>query len=106
MGSENETPRNAGGLPLGVADEGLQSRSPPPQGKTAVPRPVNYLLDANVICEPAKLKPDAGVLAWLAEGDEDRLHLSAVTLAEIQRGVSRLPPGARRGRIQRWLEGD
>jgi predicted nucleic acid-binding protein len=38
--------------------------------------------------------------------DEDRLYLSAVTLAEIQRGVSRLPRGTRRDRMQRWLEDD
>jgi toxin FitB len=67
---------------------------------------VNYLLDTNVICEPARQKPDPGVLAWLAEADEDRIHLSAVTLAEVQRGVSRLPRGARREQIQRWLDND
>jgi predicted nucleic acid-binding protein len=67
---------------------------------------VNFLLDTNVLCEPARLKPDPGVLGWLAEADEDRLHISAVTLAEVQRGVSRLPSGTRRDRIQRWLEGD
>lgn len=67
---------------------------------------MNYLLDTNVICEPSRQKPDPGVLAWLAEADEDCLHLSAVTLAEVQRGVSRLPQGARRERIQHWLERD
>jgi predicted nucleic acid-binding protein len=67
---------------------------------------VNYLLDTNVLCEPTKPKPDEAVLAWLAEADEDRLHLSAVTLAEVQRGVSRLPAGSRRDRIQHWLDED
>jgi predicted nucleic acid-binding protein len=67
---------------------------------------VNYLLDTNVLCEPTRPKPDQAVLAWLARADEDRLHLSAVTLAEVQRGVSRLPVGVRRERIQHWLEDD
>ena len=67
---------------------------------------MNYLLDTNVVCEPARQTPDPGVIAWLAEADEDRLHLSAVTLAEVQRGVSRLPPGRLRERIQHWLSRD
>jgi toxin FitB len=67
---------------------------------------MNYLLDTNVLCEPTRPKPDPAVIAWLAGADEDRLHLSAVTLAEVQRGVSRLPSGSRRERIQRWLESD
>jgi predicted nucleic acid-binding protein len=67
---------------------------------------VNYLLDTNVICEPARLRPDSNVLAWLDAADEDRLHLSVVTLAEVQRGVARLPRGARRERIQHWLDND
>jgi predicted nucleic acid-binding protein len=67
---------------------------------------VNYLLDTNVLCEPTKLKPNRRVLEWLALADEDRLFLSAVTLAEVQRGVSRLPSGGRRERIRRWLERD
>jgi len=67
---------------------------------------VNYLLDTNVLCEPTRPAPDPGVLAWLAEVDEDRLHLSAVTLAEVQRGISRLPRGMRSERIGRWLARD
>ena len=67
---------------------------------------MNYLLDTNVICEPTRQKPDPRVLAWLDATDEDRLHLSVVTLAEVQRGVSRLPSGSRRDRIQRWLNND
>ena len=67
---------------------------------------MNYLLDTNVLCEPARQNPDSQVIAWLAEADEDRLHLSTVTLAEVQRGVSRLPQGRRREQIQQWLTRD
>ncbi|MGH7996773.1 MAG: PIN domain-containing protein [Opitutaceae bacterium] len=38
--------------------------------------------------------------------DEDRLFLSAVTLAELHRGVQRLPDGGRRRRLHAWLSGD
>ena len=65
---------------------------------------MNYLLDTNVLCEPAKPKPNERVLEWLAVADEDRIFLSTITLAEIQRGVSRLPQGARRERTRSWLE--
>jgi predicted nucleic acid-binding protein len=67
---------------------------------------VNYLLDTNIICEPTRPRPDRAVLVWLAETDEDCLYVSAATLAEIQRGVSRLPRGNRRAGIQQWLDCD
>jgi toxin FitB len=33
---------------------------------------VNFLLDTDVVSEWTKPLPDAGVIAWLAEADEDR----------------------------------
>jgi predicted nucleic acid-binding protein len=44
------------------------------------------------------------VAAWVRAADEDLLHLSVLTFAEIRHGVERLPPGARRDRLARWLE--
>jgi len=35
--------------------------------------------------------------------DEDRTFLSVVTLAELTYGVERMPAGARRSRLERWL---
>jgi predicted nucleic acid-binding protein len=52
---------------------------------------VNFLLDTNVVSEWTKQRPDAGVVAWLAEVDEDRVFISIVTLAELRYGVERLP---------------
>lgn len=69
-------------------------------------RLVNYLLDTDVICEPTRPRPDRAVLAWLSGMDEDRLYISAATLAEVQRGVSRLARGNRREGIQQWLDCD
>ncbi|HVW22808.1 MAG TPA: type II toxin-antitoxin system VapC family toxin [Opitutaceae bacterium] len=67
---------------------------------------MSYLLDTNVICEATRPRPDPAVMEWLAAAEEDCLYLSAVTLAEVQRGVSRLAPGTRRQGIQRWLDED
>jgi predicted nucleic acid-binding protein len=67
---------------------------------------VSWLLDTNVVSEVIRPKPNDAVLAWLAErsGDEARLYLSALTLAEIQRGVLRLDPKSQLfARLHAWL---
>ena len=43
-----------------------------------------YLLDTNVVSELRRARPHGAVLAWLEAVDDSFLHLSAVTLAEIQ----------------------
>ena len=64
---------------------------------------MSFLLDTNVVSEWTKSRPDAGVVAWLAELDEDRAFISVVTLAELRHGVERMPAGARRSRLDEWL---
>jgi hypothetical protein len=39
----------------------------------------------------------------MESADEDRLFLSVITLAELRYGVDRMPAGARRNRLDRWL---
>ena len=67
---------------------------------------MNYLLDTNVVSEWVKPRPDSGLANWLAEADEDRLFLSVVTLADLRRGIERLSPGARRIRLDEWLQNE
>lgn len=67
---------------------------------------MSFLLDTNVVSEWVKPHPNPGVVAWLAEVDEDRVFLSVVTLTELRYGIERLPPGQRRKRLQEWLEED
>ena len=64
---------------------------------------MTYLLDTNLVSEWTKPRPDIGVVAWLAEADEDRLFISVITLAELRHGIERLPVGARRKRLDAWL---
>jgi toxin FitB len=64
---------------------------------------VSYVLDTNVVSEVAKPQPEANVIAWLSEIDEDRLYLSTMTFAEIRRGVELMPAGRRRDRLAEWL---
>lgn len=46
-----------------------------------------YLLDTNVVSELRKKKPHGAVVAWLEMVEEHDLHLSAVTIGEIQAGI-------------------
>ena len=46
-----------------------------------------YLLDTNVISELRRARPHGGVLAWLQSVSDAELHVSAVTLGEIQSGI-------------------
>jgi predicted nucleic acid-binding protein len=65
---------------------------------------VSFLLDTNVVSEWIKPRPNPGVVAWIADVDEDRVFLSVVTLAELRYGIERLAPGQRRTRLGDWLE--
>ena len=39
---------------------------------------MNFLLDTNVVSEWAKPRPNVGVVAWLAQINEDEVFLSVV----------------------------
>jgi len=65
-----------------------------------------YLLDTNIVSELRKPRPHGGVIAWLESTEDADLHLSAVTLGEIQAGVeiTRDQDGAKAAEIEVWLE--
>ncbi|MBA3623114.1 MAG: type II toxin-antitoxin system VapC family toxin [Methylibium sp.] len=65
-----------------------------------------YLLDTNVVSEVRKRKPHGAVLAWLEAAPESALHVSAVTLGEIQAGIeiTREQDRAKAAEIETWLE--
>ena len=67
---------------------------------------MTFLLDTNVLSEVTRPKPDSAVIRFLHERDEDRMAVSAVTIAEIRRGIALLPQGRRRRVLANWLEGD
>lgn len=64
-----------------------------------------YLLDTNVVSELRKPKPHGGVLAWFQGLEDTQLHLSAVTLGEIQAGIeiTREQDAAKAEEIEAWL---
>ena len=67
---------------------------------------MSFLLDTNVVSEWVKPRPDPGVIAWLAEVDEDGVFISLITLGELRHGIECLPPGRRRRRLDDWLRHD
>jgi toxin FitB len=46
-----------------------------------------YLLDTNVVSELRKPKPHGAVLQWIQDASDVDLHISAVTIGEIQAGI-------------------
>ena len=67
---------------------------------------MKYLLDTCLISELVKKEPNSAVVSWLEEQDEQCLFLSVLTLGELQKGISKLPVGARKDELQAWAEHD
>lgn len=65
-----------------------------------------YLLDTNVVSELRKSRPHGAVIAWLTEVPDEDLHLSAVTLGELQAGVeiTREQAPAKAAEIEGWID--
>ena len=65
-----------------------------------------YLLDTNVVSELRRLRPHGGVVAWLESVADQDLHLSAVTLGEIQSGIelTREQDAAKAAEIELWAD--
>lgn len=71
---------------------------------------MSYLLDTNVISELRKpeSRANADVRAWAADRAPSDLHLSVVTIMEIEIGIARLARRDARqaARLQSWLDDD
>ena len=63
------------------------------------------VLDTNVISELARRAPDSGVLSWLDSLDVSEVGTTAVTAAELQYGVTRLPDGHRKRELAVVIRG-
>ena len=63
---------------------------------------MRYLVDANVLSEPTRARPDQRVVAWLREKERD-LVVDPVVLGEVRFGILLLPHGRRRTALERWF---
>lgn len=57
------------------------------------------VLDTNVASELMRAVPAPRVVAWLQQNADHDLVTTAITVAEIQYGISRLPSGRRRATL-------
>ena len=62
---------------------------------------MSWLLDTDVICQPAKRRGDARVVAWL-EREKNECYTSAVVIAQLAYWV-RTKDGRQREALQAWL---
>ena len=65
-----------------------------------------YLLDTNVVSELRRPFPNRAVLAWLDSVRSEELHFSAMTIAEIQRGIEqcRIEDPDKAQELTEWLQ--
>ena len=65
---------------------------------------LKYLLDSNVLSEPPKPRPHAGVLGHLGKHGGE-VATAAVVFHEMLHGMLRLPASRRRKELEEYLEG-
>jgi toxin FitB len=67
---------------------------------------VSYLLDTNLLSETRKRQPDVRVTDWITETAPERMHVSVLTLGEIEQGIARIRERGdlqQAARLERWL---
>lgn len=64
-----------------------------------------YLLDTNVISDATKPQPSAALIDWLGRQADTDLFISALTVAEIGRGILEKEPGRKRRELEAWFRG-
>ena len=64
---------------------------------------MRYLVDANVLSEPTKAKPNLAVVRWLRDHERE-LAVDPIILGELRFGILLLPKGKRRARLEQWFE--
>ncbi len=64
---------------------------------------MKYVADTNVVSELTKGVPNAAVMRWMAEHDQD-LHLTSITVEEMCFGELMLPKGKRRSKLREIID--
>jgi len=64
---------------------------------------VKYLVDANVLSEPTRPAPNAGVVEWLRRNERE-IGVDPIILGEVRFGILLLPRGRRRTRLEQWFD--
>lgn len=62
------------------------------------------LVDTNVISEILRAAPDANVVRWSQQLTKQDLFLSVISMGELRKGLTILPPSARRTQLEKSIE--
>ena len=63
-----------------------------------------FLLDTNIPSELTCPKPAPQVERWLEEVEDEQVFFSVISLAEICKGIAKLPERKKRSQLQDWLD--
>ena len=64
---------------------------------------MKFLVDANVLSEPTRPRPDAKVVDWLRRHERE-IAIDPIILGELRFGIDLLPSSGRRKRLEAWFE--
>ena len=64
---------------------------------------MKYLIDANVLSEATKPRPDPRVVAWLRAHEAD-IAVDPIILGELRFGILLMPKGRKRAGLERWFD--
>ena len=64
---------------------------------------MKYLVDANVLSEPARPAPARSVVEWLRRHERE-IAVDPIVLGEVRFGILLLRKGTKRARLQAWFD--
>jgi predicted nucleic acid-binding protein len=64
---------------------------------------VTFLVDADVLSEPTRPRPNANVIAWL-RANEAELAVDPIIVGEVRFGILLLAKGRKRAALERWFD--
>ncbi len=65
---------------------------------------MTWLLDTNVISEPARRFPSPEVMAWVGAQPVTTLYTLSLAFAEIRAGIDQMADPVRRAELAHWLD--
>ena len=64
---------------------------------------MKFLVDANVLSEPTRPRPDAKAVIWLRRHERE-IAIDPIILGELRFGIELLPSSRRRKRLEQWFD--